>query len=142
MYKRIFTIAICVIVIIVSGCALTTDRVSIQYNPQQGIAKIPGANNVSVSVQVDDQRQEKGKISSKKNSYGKEMAPIVATEDIAVTFRRAIEQELQARGFQIDSDMAQVLIAAVLTRFYNDHKMGFFSGDAVADLNCNSCDPI
>ena len=135
MYKRIFALAICVIVIIVSGCALTTDRVSIQYNPQQGIAKIPGANNVSVSVQVDDQRQEKEKVSSKKNSYGKEMAPIVATEDIAVTFRRAIEQELQARGFQIDSDMAQVLIAAVLTRFYNDHKMGFFSGDAVADLN-------
>jgi len=64
-----------------------------------------------------------------------EMAPILAAEDVAVTIRRAIEQELQARGFQLATDAALVQIAADLTRFYNDHKTGFFAGDAVADLN-------
>lgn len=74
------------------------------------------------------------KVSSKKNGYGMEMAPIIATEDVAVTIRRAIEQELQARGFKIGTD-ALVQISADLIRFYNDHKVGFLSGDAVADLN-------
>jgi uncharacterized lipoprotein len=63
-----------------------------------------------------------------------EMAPILVTEDVAVTVRRAIEQELQARGFQLGSDAALVQIAADITRFYNDHKIGFFAGDAIADL--------
>ena len=62
------------------------------------------------------------------------MAAITAAEDVAITIRKAIEQELQARGFQLGSETAQVKIATEITRFYNDHKMGFLSGDAVADL--------
>ena len=64
-----------------------------------------------------------------------EMAPIIAIEDVAVTVRRAIEQELRTRGFQLGTDTALVQITADLTRFYNDHKTGFFAGDAVADIN-------
>lgn len=74
-------------------------------------------------------------MSSKKNGFGMEMAPIIATEDVAITVRKAIEQELRTRGFQLGSDAALVQISADLTRFYNDHKTGFFAGDAVADLN-------
>jgi uncharacterized lipoprotein len=64
-----------------------------------------------------------------------ELAPIVATEEVSITVRRAIEKELQARGFQLASQADVVQVAADLTRFYNDHKVGFFAGDAVADLN-------
>lgn len=135
MPNRIFTIASLVALAILSGCALSTDRIELQYNQQQGVSQIPGANNVTVSVQVTDQRQDKSKVGSKKNGYGMEMAPILATEEVSVTIRRAIEQELHARGFQLGSDAALVQIATDLTRFYNDHKMGFFAGDAVADLN-------
>jgi uncharacterized lipoprotein len=135
MNKRIFAIASCVAVVSLSGCALTTDRIELQYNQQHGVSKIPGASSVSVNVQVADQRQDKSKVSSKKNGYGMEMAPILATEDVAITVRRAIEQELRARGFPLSSDAALVQIATDLTRFYNDHKIGFFSGDAVADLD-------
>lgn len=38
------------------------------------------------------------------------------------------------RGFSIGNE-ALVFILADLTRFWNDHKNGFFAGDAVADLN-------
>jgi uncharacterized lipoprotein len=99
------------------------------------VLKISGANNVSINVQVTDQRQDKSKVSSKKNGFGMEMAPILASEDVAITVSRAIDQELRARGFQLGSDAALVQIVADLTRFYNDHKTGFFAGDAVADLN-------
>jgi uncharacterized lipoprotein len=135
MNRKIQTIALCVAIVTLSGCALTTDRIELQYTPQQRIAQIPGANNVSVNVQVADQRQDKSKVSSKKNGFGMEMAPILATDDVAVTVRKAIEQELRTRGFQPGSDAALVHISADLNRFYNDHKVGFFAGDAVADLN-------
>ena len=88
-----------------------------------------------MNVLVSDQRQDKSKVSSKKNGFGMEMAPIIAIEDVAVTVRRAIEQELRTRGFQLGTDTALVQITADLTRFYNDHKTGFFAGDAVADIN-------
>lgn len=86
MNKRILAIASCVAVISLSGCALTIDRIDLQYKQQQqGVSQTPGANNVSVNVQVADQRQEKSKVSSKKNGFGMEMAPILATEDVTVT---------------------------------------------------------
>lgn len=134
MRMKTLAIAVCMAATL-SGCALTTDTIALQYTAQSGVAKIPGANNVSVRVQISDQRQDKSKVSSKKNGFGMEMAPILANEDVTVTIRRAIEQELVARGFQLGSDTALVQIAADLTRFYNDHKLGFFAGDAIADLN-------
>lgn len=135
MYRNILTFICCVAVASLSGCALTTEQIAINYNKQSAVSKIAGADNVSVNVQVTDQRIDKSKVSNKKNGYGMEMAPITASEDIAVTIRKAIEQELQSRGFSVGTDMAQVKIAADVTRFHNDFKMGFFAGDAVADLN-------
>jgi uncharacterized lipoprotein len=117
-----------------AGCAFTTEQIELHYNQPAEVSRIAGASHVSVNVQVTDQRPDKSKVSSKKNGYGMELAAITAAEDVAVTIRKAIEQELQARGFQLGAEAAHVKIATDLTRFYNDHKMGFFSGDAVADL--------
>lgn len=135
MNKKCFCLALSVAVATLSGCALTTENIELQYKKQQGVTQIPGASGVSVNVKVTDLRQDKTKVSAKKNGYGMEMAPILATEDVAVTVRKALEEELRARGFQLNSDGALVRIAADLTRFYNDFKTGFFAGDAVADLN-------
>jgi uncharacterized lipoprotein len=135
MIRKFFTLGFVAAVTILSGCALTTERVELQYNQQPNVSQVTGANAVSVSVQVTDQRQDKSKVSSKKNGFGMEMAPILASEDVAITVKRAIETELRARGFQLGSDTALVQIGTDLTRFYNDHKLGFFSGDAVAEIN-------
>lgn len=118
-----------------SGCALTTDRIDLAYTVPAGIQAEAGATAVTVDVQVTDQRIDKTKVSSKKNGFGAEMAPILANEDVNVTVRRAIEQNLAARGFKLGASPASVQVAAGLSRFYNDHKPGFFAGDAVADLN-------
>ncbi len=117
------------------GCALTTERIDIQYKPAAPATQIQGASAIAVNVQVSDQRQDKSKVSSKKNGFGMEMAPILANEDPSVTIRRAIEQELTARGFHLGPELGSVDVACDLTRFYNDHKVGFFAGDAVAELN-------
>jgi uncharacterized lipoprotein len=123
------------LILSLGGCALTTDRIDIQYTQQQGVKTINGANSITVAVVVTDQRPDKSKVSSKKNVFGIEMAPIVANEDVAVTIRRAIEQEVGLRGFQLGNQGAIIQLSADITRFYNDHKNGFFSGDAVAELN-------
>jgi len=135
MQAQALAFASCVAVAGLSGCALTTEQIELHYTQQAGVSKVAGAENVSVNVQVADQRLDKSKVSSKKNGFGMEMAPITAAEDVAVTVRKAIEKELLARGFQLGSNAALVKVVADVTRFYNDHKMGFFAGDAVADLN-------
>jgi uncharacterized lipoprotein len=45
-----------------------------------------------------------------------------------------LTQEISARGFKSGKSPTDVKISAVVNRFYNDHKIGFFSGDAVADF--------
>lgn len=118
-----------------AGCAFTTEQIDLVYAPLPEVSTPPGTNNVVVRVQVNDQRPDKSKkVSSKKNGYGMETAPILANEEVTATLRGAIEQELRARGFSIGNE-ALVLINAEVTRFWNDHKKGFFSGTAVADLN-------
>lgn len=133
MKNKLLAVA-CLVAANLSGCALTTDHITLEYKKQPGVVELAGANGVKVSVEVNDLRQDKSKVSSKKNGYGMEMAPILATEDVAITVRRAIETELSARGFQLSPD-ALVKISGDLVRFYNDHKVGFFAGDAVAEFN-------
>ena len=124
-----------VVVACLTGCAFTTEQIDVQYNQQPGVSAVDGASKVMVGVQIVDQRPDKTKVSSKKNGYGMETAPIVTTEEVTVTIRRAVEEELRARGFQITAEAASVQITADLTRFYNEYKMGFWSVDAIADLN-------
>lgn len=119
---------------IISGCALTTETIDIPYVSTQSVSRIQDATQITVQVQTQDMRLDKSKVSSKKNGYGMELAPILANEKIDVTFRRAIESELTNRGFQL-SPQAQVQINADISRFYNDHKTGFFAGDSIADLD-------
>lgn len=116
------------------GCALTTDRVALEYRPMAGVQTLKEAEGITVLVSVNDLRTDKTKVSSKKNGFGMEMAPIIAEEDPALTIKRAFETEFKARGFKIGSE-ALVLIHSDVTRFWNDHKTGFFAGDSVADLN-------
>lgn len=85
MKANALAFACCVAVASLSGCALTTEQVELNYAQQAGVSRIAGAEAVSVNVQVADQRLDKSKVSSKKNGYGMEMAPITAAEDVAVT---------------------------------------------------------
>lgn len=122
------------VLLVLSGCAFTTDRVDLQHTPQLTFSRVQGADNVTVNVIVTDLRQDKNKVSNKKNGFGMETAAITAARDVPVIIREAIEKELQQRGFRIGSD-AQVHISADLTRFYNDFRTGVFSGDAAATLS-------
>lgn len=117
-----------------SGCALTTDKIDLSYIPAKDVQVIQEAQGKSVFVQVNDSRTEKPQVSAKKNGYGMELGKILPNEDVAITLRRAMEQELTARGFSIGDKAPRVLLSAEIIRFWNDFKSGFWAGDAVADL--------
>jgi uncharacterized lipoprotein YajG len=131
--KNIFYTA--VLLFLLAGCAFTTDHIDLTYNQQPGVQKIPNAGAVVVSVQVSDQRLERSnRVGSKTNVYGRETAPIIANEDVTLTIRRALESELQLRGFTIGTE-ASVFLQADLRKFWNKHKWGSRHIDAVADLD-------
>ena len=128
-------ILLILILISLTGCAFTSESVDISYLPKAGVSPIKEADSVIVGLSLFDDRQDKSnKVSSKKNGFGVETAPILANEDINVTFRKILEQELIARGFKIGSP-AGVYVDVNLLKFWNDFKLGFFAGDAVAELN-------
>jgi uncharacterized lipoprotein len=128
-------ITACLMFIFLNGCALTKETVSLSYVPQTDVTKLEGADAVTVSVEVKDVRTMKDKVSVKKNGYGMEMAAIIAKEDVAETLRKAVEAELVNRGFVLATGGISVI--SELSKFYNDFKVGFWSGTAVAEVTMN-----
>jgi uncharacterized lipoprotein YajG len=123
--------------LLVSGCALITDRVDIPYQTATITpVSVPGAPDVLVAVSTTDARTTyRDRVSTKKNGYGMEMAAIVPANDLSTTINDAFRQELYVRGFKLAPQGVSVQVQ--LVRFYNDFKNGFFSGDAVASVAFN-----
>lgn len=120
-----------------SACALTTDSIDVPYQPDAAqAAPVPGAAAALVAIDATDARTSyRDRVSTKKNGYGMEMAAITASNDIPSTVADAIKGQLSARGFKIGAGGADISVEVL--KFYNDFKMGFFSGDAVADVALN-----
>ena len=131
-----FLTALFALVIGSVGCALTTDRIDVNYTAQTYAARIPGAEKVKVKVTVSDARAVRDKVSAKKNGYGMEMAPIVAGNDVADTLAKALETELASRGFTTASGPVEVNVE--LDKFWNDFKIGFWAGSSTAELVMNA----
>jgi uncharacterized lipoprotein len=115
-----------------SGCALTQERVKLSYAPQVAVPKVERADSSVVTVEVIDSRATKNRVGAKHNAYGMEMAAITSEEDVAVLVKRAIDLELENRGFRHGAGKALVIVE--LTKFENDFQPGFFSADAEAEL--------
>jgi uncharacterized lipoprotein len=118
-------IALIMLSCLLTGCAFTRDYVGIEYKPYFMPQRIVGAENVEVSVNVNDVRVKEN-IGYKVNGYGMEMANIMANNDVAEVFKNAIICELQQRGFVITYDGSNLNIE--LCKFFNDFKPGLFSG--------------
>ncbi len=118
--------------VLLSGCALTQDSISLAYVPQTNAVPVAGASAVSVKVDITDSRSIKDRVGAKKNGFGMDMAAIISNDDVVETVKRAVHAELSDRGFKLaDGD---VLLLIDLNKFYNDFKVGFWAGDAVAEV--------
>ena len=119
-----------------SGCAVTQARIGPSYEPQTNIQRLADADKVTVDVSMSDEREIMTRVGKKVNGYGMEMAPIIATNNVAELTRQAIETELVHRGFALGTTNA-VNVMGELHRFYNEFKEGFWAGDAIAEVTVN-----
>lgn len=118
-----------------TGCALTTAYVSLDYQPDTNAAKLDRASQVAIHVDVSDVRTQKDRVSSKKNGYGAEMAPYVSKTDVPGLVKDAIQSELRSRGFVLRADSASINVD--LHRFYAEARPGFWSGNLAGEVQIN-----
>lgn len=134
--KRLFPILITTLLL--SGCALTRDHITLDYVPMPSAEKIAEADKIQLKVEISDHRNQRDRVSCKKNGYGMEMASILSKKDVNLLIKEALMTELSNRGFTLGNDhQNSVLIDVELNKFYNDFKVGFFLGGAAAEVILN-----
>jgi uncharacterized lipoprotein len=116
MIRRHWILVLLLTIACGSGCGLSTERIQINYLPQEGPARIKGAEGTRVRVEVSDLRSKKAEVSKKGDEY-EMLAPILADNDIAETLKQAIEGELKRRGFE--GERSEVIVQVELSKFYN-----------------------
>ena len=129
-------VAIALTAALLSGCAITEDKILVRYTAPAYISVADGASAVTLQiVSVDGRVANRDRVATKKNGYGMEMAKIVASNDVVREVGDAVQAELSSLGFKIGP--GQLLITVETTDFYNDFKPGLFSADAVAQVSFN-----
>jgi uncharacterized lipoprotein YajG len=131
---------LCLVVALLSGCPFTKSYISISYIPQTNVARIYGADAVTVRLDVKDIRPFKDRVSTKVVAKTPadglvpipEAKAIIAKGDVGSTVKAAIEAELANRGFGLGEGGVSVILE--LSKFYNDWKMRLFSASAVAEV--------
>jgi uncharacterized lipoprotein len=119
-----------------AACALETDYIEVRHRAVPGVQAVPGADRVAIQVETRDARTaNRDRVSVKKNGYGMEMAPIVATNDVIAEIQEAIVKELRARGFQVGGGDGRLDVEVL--RFHSEFRSGFWSGTAAADMMAN-----
>jgi uncharacterized lipoprotein len=118
------------------ACAIIEDKVPVNYVSPPNLKVVTGAADVTVAVSAEDQRvANKDRISTKKNGYGMEMAAIRSENDIVNLVGTAVERELSSLGFRTVQGLDGNVRAKIsVDTFYCDFKIGFFSGDAIAEV--------
>lgn len=122
------------VIALLSGCALTPETIELSPAPLAAAAPVPAARGVEIAVAVADRRGRRDRVSTKKNSHGTELAPIRASQDVALTLQQAIGRELQARGFGLRPSGAPLAVEVELAHLNNEFTVMFTSVEALAQV--------
>jgi uncharacterized lipoprotein len=131
-YRISISVTLLFAMIVLTGCGVKNDYITINYTPLSGMQRVSGAEAVTVKVQAVDERRNKENVGKKGHEYDF-LGEIVAQNDIADTVTKAIESELQMRGFIVGD--GPVFILSQITRFYSEFKG--FPEKAVAEVIMN-----
>lgn len=119
----------------ISGCAITSGNVYLNYVPEQNVSAIKGSETSVVRIKLTDKRvirNSSNVISIKKNGYGMDCDPITADNDIPKLVSDAVQAELVNRGFKIGN--GETLIDIRLDQFFSECAMGFWCAYANANV--------
>jgi uncharacterized lipoprotein YajG len=131
-YKLFISGTFFLTIIVLTGCGVKKDYITINYTPFSGVQRISGAEAVTVKVLAVDERKNKEDVGKKGYEYDF-LGAIIVQNDITDTVSRAIQSELQSRGFSLGE--GSVVILSQITRFYNEFKG--FPEKAVSEVTMN-----
>jgi len=134
--QRLFFVgSLAAVALLASGCALTKDYVAINYSAQTNVARIQGAEDVKLKIEIADTRTTKDKVSVKKNGYGMENGRHHRDQRRRQSFAERNRNRTERPRFDVAG--GTILVATELSKFYSDFKTGFWSGSAAAELVMN-----
>jgi uncharacterized lipoprotein YajG len=122
---------------LLTGCAVTRDHISLNYEPMTDVEKVPEAEKTQVHVAVTDSRKNKDRVGRKINGYGMPMALIVCENQVDELVKEALLKELVNRGFILSPQDPKILVDVELVKMSNRFKLGFWSGTGVSETNLN-----
>lgn len=122
LVKNIAKVALLVGAFGLAGCAASfPDTVHNHYKAPASMAKVPGAENVTVVVIVHDHKKRHDEISYTRDTFGSKLSTVYLHIDKA--FDAAIDTALSKRGFHTGPGGVQVQV--VVKHFFLPEKMGF-----------------
>jgi uncharacterized lipoprotein YajG len=128
-YARIsLPVLLLMLVATLAGCALNPLSVLVTYQRESNIAPVAGASLIHVQVVGEDQRADKTSV----GQYDQQ--PIVAGNNVIDTARDAVQSELQARGFVIDSAPANTVVRVQVLRLSGHFFSSLFFSSYTAEL--------
>ncbi len=120
---------------LLTGCAVTRDHISLNYDPMMDVEKVPEAENIKVQVTINDKRVNKDRVGRKINGYGMPMALIVCENQVDELVKEALVRELTNRGFIQSPQDPQILVDVDLRKVSNKFKIGFWSPRSSSQTN-------
>ncbi len=142
--------ALALLMVVLSGCALTTARVNLAYRADsERKGPLSTIKPMTVALHVDDKRApgERDRVGDKKNAFGAVMARVTANKDVTSVLYDALKSEFENNGHKVvatgnaDSD---VVISANLTKCWVDTRIHAFDlemiGTAGAEMTVRNRD--
>ena len=129
--RKISPVLLATVLLLLSGCALTTGHVNLAYQPTTQTTNLAAPNSPRVMVTVADKRPTQV-VGQKINGFGMKTADIVSDTDVPGTLKSAFQTELNSRGFT--EGAGGNVVSVSLSNFESQFTWGFFSGDATGTI--------
>lgn len=104
-----------------AGCAYLPDTVHNHYQAPASMTKVPGAENVTVTVIVHNHKKRHDEIGRTQDAIGIPFAGVYL--NINKAFKTAIDTALEKRGFRVGANGANVTV--IVNHFYLREERGW-----------------
>lgn len=122
-----------------SGCAMTTTQLPLNYHPTPGFVKpVKTSNSIAVKPFEDARGEDPRIIMHKINGYQEETTgAYVAEKPIVEILQSAVEESLESSGYKVTQDHARFSLYGKFVSFEAKPLIGMFSSTLQTKLTLN-----
>ena len=131
-------LAMLVICVLMSGCALNTAYMNVDYSAKN-VSPLTTLASLKFCVVIDDQRPagDKSIVGRKENGFGMAMAPVTLTKEVPGIFKGAFQSVFEKDGHSMSDspNQSDVLLTIVVKKYWSDVKINFFDIEMIGTIN-------